>query len=205
MNLNAFPTKGNLMLAKNSLSLARLGYGLMDKKRNILIRELMKLIDQAKEIQSKIDSTYTEAYLALQQANIELGIDYVEAAANSVPVENGIQIKVRSVMGTEIPLVRHEETPLHLTYAYYSTRESLDIAREKFQTVKEFTIQLSMVENSAYRLAANIKKTQKRANALKNITIPGYEHLTKSITDSLEEKEREEFTRLKVIKRMNLE
>ena len=59
-----------------------------------------------------------------------------------------------------------------------------------------------MIENSAYRLANNIKKTQKRANALKNITIPTYEALTTNIQNALEEKEREEFTRLKVIKRM---
>ena len=64
---------------------------------------------------------------------------------------------------------------------------------------------LSMVENSAYRLAVNIKKTQKRANALKNITIPKFEALTKSISNALEEKEREEFTRLKVIKKMQSE
>ena len=68
--------------------------------------------------------------------------------------------------------------------------------------MKDLTIQLAMIENAAYRLAANIKKTQKRANALKNITIPHYTELVTSITNALEEKEREEFTRLKVIKRM---
>ena len=201
MNPNSFPTKGNLILAKNSLALARQGYGLMDKKRNILIRELMNLIDEAKGIQSEIDVTFTEAYKALQKANIELGINYVQEISASVPIEKGITIKARSIMGTEIPLVQHEDAPMDLTYAYYSTRESLDEARAKFEKVKELTIKLSMVENSAYRLANNIKKTQKRANALKNITIPTYEELTKSITNSLEEKEREEFTRLKVIKR----
>lgn len=201
MNPNSFPTKGNLILAKNSLALARQGYGLMDKKRNILIRELMNLIDEAKGIQSEIDVTFTEAYSALQKANIELGINYVQEISASVPVENGIKIKARSIMGTEIPLVQHEDAPMNLTYAYYSTRESLDEARVKFEKVKELTIKLSMVENSAYRLANNIKKTQKRANALKNITIPTYEALTKNITNALEEKEREEFTRLKVIKR----
>ncbi|PNV61501.1 V-type ATP synthase subunit D [Clostridium sp. chh4-2] len=201
MDPNSFPTKGNLILAKNSLALARQGYGLMDKKRNILIRELMNLIDEAKGIQSEIDVTFTEAYRALQKANIELGINYVQEISASVPIENGIKIKARSIMGTEIPLVQHEDTPMDLTYAYYSTRESLDEARAKFEKVKELTIKLSMVENSAYRLANNIKKTQKRANALKNITIPTYENLTKNITNSLEEKEREEFTRLKVIKR----
>ena len=201
MNLNAFPTKGNLILAKNSLALARLGYGLMDKKRNTLIRELMNLIDEAKDIQSEIDATFTAAYQALQQANIELGIHYVQEIGMSVPVEDSIRIKVRSIMGTEIPLVQHEAPPLTPTYAFGDTTQSLDEARMKFEKVKELTIKLSMVENSAYRLATNIKKTQKRANALKNITIPSYETLTKNITNALEEKDREEFTRLKVIKR----
>ena len=201
MNLNAFPTKGNLILAKNSLALARLGYGLMDKKRNILIRELMNLIDEAKDIQSEIDATFTAAYQALQQANIVLGCQYGQEICMSVPVEDSIRIKVRSIMGTEIPLVQHEAPPLTPTYAFGDTTQSLDEARMKFEKVKELTIKLSMVENSAYRLATNIKKTQKRANALKNITIPSYETLTKNITNALEEKDREEFTRLKVIKR----
>ena len=202
MNPNTFPTKGNLILAKNSLALASQGYELMDKKRNILIRELMSLIDQAKDIQKEIDVTFQQAYRALQKANIELGINYVQEAAESVPTETSIEIKARSVMGTEIPLVRfkkqEEEIP---SYAFYSTRESLDQARAAFDRVKELTIRLSMVENSAYRLAVNIKKTQKRANALKNITIPSYTGLVHDITNSLEEKDREEFTRLKVIKR----
>lgn len=201
MNPNTFPTKGNLILAKNSLALASQGYELMDKKRNILLRELMALIDEAKGIQSEIDSTFTAAYAALQRANIELGINYVQEIAGSVPVEKSIRIKTRSIMGTEIPLVQHEPAPLSLTYAYYSTRESLDQARANFEKVKELTIKLSMVENSAYRLAASIRKTQKRANALKNITIPTYQTLVTDITNSLEEKDREEFTRLKVIKR----
>lgn len=105
-------------------------------------------------------------------------------------------------MGTEIPLVESESSGDAPTYAFYSTKESLDAAKQAFEKVKELTIRLSMVENAAYRLAANIKKTQKRANALKNITIPHYEQLTKDISNALEEKEREEFTRLKVIKRM---
>ena len=78
MNLNTFPTKGNLILAKNSLALASQGYELMDKKRNILLRELMGLIDQAKDIQAEIDTTFTEAYKALQKANIELGIGFIQ-------------------------------------------------------------------------------------------------------------------------------
>ncbi len=201
MNVNTVPTKGNLMSLQNSLKLAKQGYELMDKKRNILISELTSLIDEAKTIQSEIDITFRKAYQALQEANIELGISYVQEIAEAMSVENSIVIKTRSVMGTEIPRVEIEETQLKPVFAFYSTRDSLDVALASFQKVKELTTRLSAVENSAYRLAANIRKTQKRANALNNITIPTYTILCKNIQAALEEKEREEFTRLKVIKR----
>ena len=71
MDPREFPTKGNLIAAKNSLTLAKQGYDLMDKKRNILIRELMDLIDEAKDIQEEIDTTFTRAYACLQRANIQ--------------------------------------------------------------------------------------------------------------------------------------
>ena len=201
MDPRTFPTKGNLMLAKNSLALARQGYDLMDKKRNILIRELMNLIDEARGIQDEIDTTFTYAYQCLQRANIEHGISMVSQLAYTVPIENSITIQTRSIMGTEIPHVKYVPGNNAPTYSFSTTKESIDLATEAFRKVKDLTVKLSMVENAAYRLAANIKKTQKRANALKNITIPHYEDLSKSISNALEEKEREEFTRLKVIKR----
>lgn len=200
MDPRQFPTKGNLMIAKNSLALAHQGYDLMDKKRNILLKELMTLIDEAKDIQEEIDVTFNRAYACLQRANIEQGISGVQELAFTVPIEDSIQIQARSIMGTEIPHVKYDEKQNALTYSFGTTHESIDIAREAFRQVKELTIKLAVVENTAYRLANNIKKTQKRANALKNITIPMYENLVTSINNALEEKEREEFTRLKVIK-----
>lgn len=200
MNINTAPTKGNLISSKNSLALARQGFELMDKKRNILIREIMDLIEQARDIQTEIDKTFTAAYAALQKANIQMGIRNVETFAFTVPIEDSISIRTRSVMGTEIPRVKYEPNNNSVVYSFHGTTESLDAAKAGFERVKDLTIKLSMIENSAYRLAYNIKKTQKRANALKNITIPLYEELTTNITNALEEKEREEFTRLKVIK-----
>lgn len=202
MDPRTFPTKGNLMLAKNSLALARQGYDLMDRKRNILIRELMDLIDEARGIQDEIDTTFTYAYQCLQRANIEHGISMVSQLACTVPIEDSVTIQTRSIMGTEIPHVKYTPENNVPAYSFSTTRESIDLAAEAFRKVKDLTVKLSMVENAAYRLAANIKKTQKRANALQNITIPVYSQLVNSITNALEEKEREEFTRLKVIKRM---
>ena len=201
MDPNTFPTKGNLILAKNSLALAKQGYELMDKKRNILIRELMELIDKADSIQKEILVTYETAYKALEAANIELGINYVMESASSVPTEESITIKSRSIMGVEIPHIDYDKNSISPTYSFYGSSLNLDKARVAFEKVKVLSIELAAIENSAYRLATNVKKTQKRANALQNITIPTFTERVKSISNALEEKEREEFTRLKVIKR----
>lgn len=205
MDLNSFPTKGNLMAAKNSLSLATQGYGLMDKKRNILVHELMELTEQAASIQDNISETFAKAYSALQKANIEMGISHVWDIAQAVPEITDINIKARSVMGTEIPHIDHTPDPSAPSYSFYGTTEALDEAKCCFDKVRELSLKLAMIETAAFRLSGNIKKTQKRANALKNITIPRYQVLVKSITEQLEEKEREEFSRLKVIKRIREE
>lgn len=199
MSNQVVPTKGNLLATKKSLELARTGFELLDRKRNILIREMMALIDRANAIQDKIDKTYEEAYAALQMANITLGI--CGEISKTVPVDHGLNVAYRSVMGVEIPMVSLEHTSSTvIPFGLHSTNTMLDKAYLKFGDVKVLTAELAEVENSVYRLADSIKKTQKRANALKNIMIPRFEETVKFITDALEEKDREEFSRLKVIK-----
>ena len=192
------PTKGNLIATKHSLELASTGYELMDRKRNILTREMMGLISQAEALQSRIDSTFSEAYDALMLANITMGKTI--HVAESVPVDNSVEILNRSVMGVEIPTVTADESAPPLTYGLSVTNSALDEALMKFHRVKALTRELSELEITIYRLAFTIKKTQKRANALRNIVIPGYESTISMITEALEEKEREEFSRLKFIK-----
>ena len=194
------PTKGNLIIAKNTLKLCRTGYELLDKKRNILIREMMQLIDAVKDLQGEIKSTFSDAYAALRTANIVIGINTVEQVGYAVPVETGVTAKFRSVMGVEIPVVGQEKRDMTPLYGFNNTTSSLDEACVKFDKVKQLTKNLAQIENSVYRLADNIKKTQKRANALKNIMIPNYENEVRFIQNALEEKDREEFSRLKVIK-----
>ncbi len=193
-------TKGNLMAAKNTLRLSKQGYEMLDKKRNILIREMMSLIEEAKTVEKSIKDTFSRAYHALENANIIMGINNVNYYAHTSIIDNSVSINLRSVMGVEIPVVSVDETPERPMYSFYSTSSALDEAQICFGKVKSLSVKLAEIENSVYRLAMNIKKTQKRANALQNITIPMYETLTKEISTALEEKEREEHTRLKVIK-----
>jgi len=115
-----FPTKGNLINTKKSLDLAKVGFELLDRKRNIIVREMMQLIDRAAVIQSQIDSCYAEAYQALQRANVAHGV--CDDIAASVPVENGLELTVRSVMGVEIPMVKLDAEPVSLRYGFMSTR-----------------------------------------------------------------------------------
>ena len=199
MAVQAVPTKGNLLATKKSLELSRTGFELLDRKRNILIREMMALIDRASAIQDKIDLTYAQAYQALQTANVSLGI--CQEISRTVPLDDSLRVAYRSVMGVEIPMVSLEEKgQTNIPYGLSNTNSMMDRAYERFNEVKRLTAELAEVENSVYRLADAIKKTQKRANALKNIMIPRFEATVKFISDALEEKDREEFSRLKVIK-----
>lgn len=199
MSFSVFPTKGNLINIKRSLMLAKLGFDLMDKKRNILVREMMSLIDTAKSIRGEIESTFDTAYKALQTANITLGI--CESIAKGIEVETGVEVKYKSVMGVEIPKVTINSEFDTRAYGFSGTNSQLDIAYICFDKAKRISVILAEVENSVYRLANEIKKTQRRANALKNVNIPKFEKTISYISNALEEKEREEFSRLKVIKK----
>ncbi len=193
-----FATKGNLINTKKTLSLAKLGYELLDRKRNILIRELMSLIDSAGRLRGTIEQVYKDAYQALQIANITMGV--VTPIAESMPIDKSVEVTYKNVMGVQLPCVSIAEPKAEISYGFMHTNSQLDKAYLAFSRVKEMTATLAQVENSVYRLAIAIKKTQRRANALKNIIIPDSEQTVKYIADSLEEKEREEFSRLKVIK-----
>lgn len=194
------PTKANLMNTKKSLELAKLGYDLMDRKRNILVREMMQLIDSAKSVQSQIGVAYTAAYDALKRATLNLGS--LARFVSAVPVRDDIEIDYRSVMGVELPTVTIAEQTVDVrSFGFLETNEDFDEACRRFQEVKTLTASLSEIESSICRLADAVKKTQKRSNALSNIMIPRLEATVKLISEALDEKEREDFSRLKVVKR----
>ncbi|MEG2487615.1 V-type ATP synthase subunit D [Anaerorhabdus sp.] len=198
MATQVFATKGNLMTAKKSLVLAKMGYDLMDRKRNVLIREMMMLVDKVKLLRDEITDSYQEAYYLLQQANVSTGV--ITGIANQVKIDTGARVTYRSVMGVEVPNIIYKPEEIKIQYGFEQSSSKVDEAYIQFNKVKELTMILAEVDNSVYRLANAIRKTQKRPNSLKNIVIPDFEAQIKFISEALEEKEREEFSRLKVIK-----
>ena len=201
MDENIANTKTNLISAKATLDLSINGFDLLDKKRSVLIMSMMSFIDKAEEVQNKVAVVFKEAYEALKTANITMGITNVEQISQSVPEVEDFNILVKSIMGVEIPEIQYNKQEIEHYYSFYHTNTALDVAFKKFQEVKELLFELSEIEDSVYKLAMEVKRTQKRANALQNIQIPKYKGIVKSITDVLEEKEREDFFRLKVVKK----
>jgi V/A-type H+-transporting ATPase subunit D len=204
MAVNIAPTKSNLMSAKASLEFSQKGFELLDKKRNVLIREMMSLLSRAKDIQARINTTFEEAYNALKVANLTMGIASVQDIADSIPENGEFQILFKSVMGVEIPKIKFEKHDMVPGYSLYQTNASMDVAFKSFWEIKYLVLELAEVENSVYKLAVEIRKTQKRANALENIQIPKYQEMVKYIQDALEEKDREDFFRLKVVKKKRI-
>lgn len=195
------PTKSNLMKAKSSLTLSKSGFALLDQKRNVLIKEMLNLADKAKNIQADINAIFVEAYEALQLANITLGIKNVEDMTYSIPHDESFEVLLKSVMGVDIPTIKYKRKPMLPTYGFYNTNISLDHARQKFDDAHYKIYELAEIENSIFQLAKEIEKTNKRTNALKHVQIPKYKEQVKQIQEVLEEKEREDFFRLKRVKK----
>ncbi|MBZ9688197.1 V-type ATP synthase subunit D [Clostridium estertheticum] len=195
------PTKSTLMAAKSSLDFSEKGFELLDKKRNVLIREMMSYVSKAHELQNQVNMTFSKAYKALESANINSGIKNIQDIAMSVEEAKDYEILFKSVMGVEVPKITFERKEIEPRYGFYRSNASIDEAMKEFNNVKYLTYELAEVENAVYRLAMEVKKTQKRANALQNIQIPKFEEIVKFVTEVLEEKEREDFFRLKVVKK----
>ncbi len=195
------PTKANLIKARESLAFSKSGYALLDKKRTVLIREAMTLVERANEIQKKVKEEFEDAYSTLEIANITLGVNNVSDVAMSIPKQEEFQILYRSVMGVEIPMVVYErDENKNPNYSFFRTNSALDNAVKTLEDLKYLVYELAEIENAVYMISLEIKKTVKRANALEKIQIPRYEEAVKYISEVLEEKEREDFFRLKKVK-----
>lgn len=194
------PTKANLIKAKSLLAFSIKGFELLDKKRNVLIREMMGLIGRAETIQREIETYFADAYEALINANVTMGSNTVEEIALSIPKDERLRPLSRSVMGVEIPDLRTDGAEAEVSYGFFRTNAALDQTVTRMRKVREKIYELAEVENAVYRLAMEVKKTGKRANALDKIQIPRYRETVKWIEEVLEEKEREDFFRLKRVK-----
>lgn len=199
------PTKSNLIKLKKTIALSKQGQELLEKKKYILENEKEKYISQKKELEETFHNQYEKAFLALQNANVDMGINKVNMISHTIEIDNLLDIKYKTIMGVEIPLISYTSSSNpDLTFGLLGTTISIDEAIVEFQNIKKMMVDLARLEITISRLDSAIEKVQKRSNSLKDIIIPNYEKDEKRIQDILEERDREEFVRMKMIKNRNL-
>jgi len=198
--LKIVPTKSNLLKVKRDLVFAQEGYELLEQKRQVLVAQLMPLVNDAIAAHEKMDTALKNAYDSLQNAIVSSGKNTVKSMAKGVRVDSEIQIHNLRVMGVTLPKI---DVKLHDNAPYYSAGNSsfwFDESILRFKLILEEMGHFAELRVSLLRLAKEVRKTQRRVNALEKIAIPDYRATIKFISDSLEESERGTFSTLKIIK-----
>ena len=198
--ISVAPTRTNLIRVKKDLQFAREGYEILDRKREVLTAELVRVAHEAEVAQQEVWDLLKKAYAALRRARLTLGSDRVEWAALAASETVHVQVRYRGTMGVALPVVESTGSPHEMLYGPGDTNAALDEASAAFRDVVLRIPDLSMLETSVWRLAGELRKTQRRVNALQHIFIPNYEATVAFIMSSLEEREREETFRLKWLK-----
>lgn len=197
------PTRMELLSLKNRTKLAVKGHGLLKEKRDALIKEFFDILDRVKGVREAAERSLKEANEALLEAQIAMGDLAVRKASLSVKESIDVDIKSRSVMGVSVPVTNvkmEERSIIGRGYSFSDTTIQLDEAAKKFEESIKFLIELGEVEKTIFLLAEEIEATKRRVNALEHIMIPRFENTEKYIDMRLQEMERENFVRLKMIR-----
>ena len=197
------PTRMELLSLKNRTKLAVKGHGLLKEKRDALIKEFFDILDRVKGVHEAAERSLKEANEALLEAQIAMGDLAVRKASLSVKESIDVDIKSRSVMGVSVPVTNvkmEERSIIDRGYSFSDTTIQLDEAAKKFEESIKFLIELGEVEKTIFLLAEEIEATKRRVNALEHIMIPRFENTEKYIDMRLQEMERENFVRLKMIR-----
>lgn len=199
------PTRMELLSLKDRQKLAVKGHSLLKEKRNALIMEFFNILERVKGARDKVEEKLQEAFNDLAAAQVVMGDLAVNKAALSVTESVQVDIDSRSIMGVVVPIVETtndtNRTLVDRGYGLVDTSVKLDEAAKKFEESISLIIELGEIEKTIILLASEIEATKRRVNALEHITIPRLENTVKYIEMRLEEMERENFVRLKVIKK----
>lgn len=201
MDTSALPTKNNLMKIKSKLNLSMQGHELLEKKKIILEMEKEKYAKKMKEKKEKLNELFINGIEKIKMASVDIGMEELKNITEEIDFNEKIDIKYKTVMGVEIPSIIYEKPQKELKYGLYNTSIQVDEVIETFNEIKKATIELAELENTILRINKAVEKVKKRSNALKDIIIPEDIEKIKKIQSILEEREREEFSRLKIIKK----
>lgn len=198
--LNVAPTKSNLLAIKEQLSTAENGYQLLEQKREILVMELMRIVEKVKLLERDLDKQYQEAYPALKNMLKTVGGDRVERIAHAVKYDFHMKEKKITAGGMNFDSIDVELPRQQLFYSFLGSYADSDKVMVDFFKLLKLLTEMASIRTVAWRLANEIKKTQRRVNSLNKMVIPQTLETKTYIESVLEERERENTFVLKVLK-----
>ncbi|MCP8307398.1 MAG: V-type ATP synthase subunit D [archaeon] len=198
----ALPTKLELIRIKRSLRVAEAVHKILEDKREILLRKLDELIREAIRAREEIRDPLNNAYSALFDAYLKLGPVKLESIALTTPRQVEAGVDVKTILDVKVPVLQIKAEEKGLTYGFMDTSFNLDEATKMMRKVLPYICKAAEIENAIFGLATELERTQRLINALEYLVIPTYQENIKYITSSLDEREREDFTRLKHVKRI---
>lgn len=198
---NVAATKIELLKYKRSSQVASMVRKILDDKRKVLLKNIEEMIDEASKARGGIWDPLQDIYQSVNEAYLALGTSTVDSVAQATPAVMELETKIKRVVDVKIPALSvTEKDTKSLPYGFGDTNSSIDRAAKQIKTLLPKIAKAAEYENSIFTLAKALEKTQKLLNALENVIIPQYQQRIKFIIASLEEKEREEFAKLKKVK-----
>ena len=194
------PTKANLIAAKDHLKLLNGGLDILDKSRKALIGAHDSKIKQRDELNQEVNETIEKVSRNFKRARVTMGESKLDDISRIVPVDNSITLKEDEFMQTKVYDISFEPSKLNLSYSFYETNEAFDLALLSFNELKDKLYKLAELDTTINNLDREIKKTSKKVNSLEKVQIPKTEERIKIISSLIEEKEREEFSKTKMVK-----
>jgi V/A-type H+-transporting ATPase subunit D len=201
--LNVAPTKSNQLAMKRDLAMATEGFNLLEQKREILVMELMRLVDRVRTVQAEVDQHRQQAYETLRKAIARNGYHRMRSIGAGIHYEHKVRSDTRVTAGIRVPTIAIEPGALTSQFGFAGTDSLVDQTMRDFLILLEAVGRLAELESAVWLLARELKKTQRRVNALEQIFIPDFKDTLGHIRDVLEGKDLESFFMMKMVKRNN--
>jgi V/A-type H+-transporting ATPase subunit D len=198
--LNVAPTKSNLIYVKEQLAVAMEGYDLLEQKREILVMELMKMVEAVKLLERDIDKRLSTAYPALKHMLLAVGRDTAGEIAEGIRYSFTINERSVQIAGLTLPSLDVKLPARELQYSFLNSFADCDETMLEFFEFLKILTEMASIRTIVWRLAKEVKKTQRRVNALEKMVIPNTKETKVYIESVLEERERESFFIQKLLK-----
>ncbi|MBT3743326.1 MAG: V-type ATP synthase subunit D [Thaumarchaeota archaeon] len=198
---NVTATKIELFKYKRSSQVATMVQGILDDKRKVLLKNIEEMIAEAQKTRGGIWEPLQDIYQSVNESYLSLGVATVDSVAQSTPGVMEVESDVKRVVDVTIPVLTvTEKDTKSIPYGFADTNASIDRGAKLIKDLLPKICKAAEYENSIFSLAKALEKTQKLLNALENVIIPQYKQRVRFILATLEEREREEFARLKKVK-----